>query len=200
MTSPVHHTPDRQSRRDRLPDHPDRAAHGLRPSRSIRRPMPTRGMCDWRTRRMLIGPAAARESYLGDRKDHCGGERDAARRRSIPATASSRKMPLSLEACARAGLVFIGPPAAAIRAMGSKSAAKALMEKAGVPWCPAITARRRIETFARGGRADRLSGADQGVAGGGGKGMRVVRAPDELEPRLPAPSARRMPLRRRAAC
>ena len=40
------------------------------------------------------------------------------------------------EACADAGLVFVGPPAAAIRAMGSKSGAKALMEKAGVPLVP----------------------------------------------------------------
>ena len=42
-----------------------------------------------------------------------------------------------------AGLVFIGPSAAAIRAMGLKDAAKRLMEKAGVPECPATTARRR---------------------------------------------------------
>src|SRR6185503_4927785 len=40
------------------------------------------------------------------------------------------------EACAKGGIVFIGPPAAAIRAMGSKSAAKALMEKAKVPVVP----------------------------------------------------------------
>ena len=40
------------------------------------------------------------------------------------------------QACADAGLVFIGPPASAIRAMGSKSAAKTLMEKAGVPLVP----------------------------------------------------------------
>jgi 3-methylcrotonyl-CoA carboxylase alpha subunit len=40
------------------------------------------------------------------------------------------------KACAEAGIVFIGPPAAAIAAMGSKSAAKALMEKAGVPLVP----------------------------------------------------------------
>ena len=40
------------------------------------------------------------------------------------------------EACENAGIVFIGPPAAAIRAMGSKSAAKAIMQKAGVPLVP----------------------------------------------------------------
>ena len=44
--------------------------------------------------------------------------------------------PASAQACADAGLVFIGPPASAIRAMGSKSAAKTLMEKAGVPLVP----------------------------------------------------------------
>ena len=40
------------------------------------------------------------------------------------------------QACAAAGIVFVGPPVAAIRAMGSKSAAKTLMEKAGVPLVP----------------------------------------------------------------
>ena len=49
------------------------------------------------------------------------------------------------EACAKAGLVFIGPPPAAIRAMGSKSAAKAHHGHApACRWCPAITATRRI--------------------------------------------------------
>lgn len=47
------------------------------------------------------------------------------------------------QACAEAGLVFIGPPPSAIKAMGLKAESKRLMEAAGVPWCPAITAPTR---------------------------------------------------------
>ena len=85
---------------------------------------------------VCIGPAPARESYLTQRRDHRGGHARPAPTRSIRATASSRRTPDFAEACAAAGLVFVGPPAAAIRAMGSKSAAKALMEQAGVPLVP----------------------------------------------------------------
>ena len=68
------------------------------------------------------------------------------------------------EACADAGLVFIGPPAAAIRAMGSKAAAKALMAGARRAGRARLSRRRPGPgAAARRGRADRLSGADQGV-------------------------------------
>ena len=53
-------------------------------------------------------------------------------------------------ACEEAGLLFLGPPAAAIDAMGSKSAAKALMEEAGVPLVPAITAKPRTSRLSAG--------------------------------------------------
>ncbi len=70
-----------------------------------------------------IGPAAgARE--LPRSAASSPPRRRPARRRSIPATASSRRTPTSPRPARRAGIVFIGPPAAAIRAMGSKSAAK----------------------------------------------------------------------------
>ena len=48
------------------------------------------------------------------------------------------------QACADAGLVFIGPPPAAIRAMGLKAASKQLMGQAGVPWCPVTTVLTKI--------------------------------------------------------
>ena len=68
------------------------------------------------------------------------------------------------EACAEAGLVFVGPPAAAIRAMGSKSEAKAIMEKAGVPLVPGYHgAAQDTSDPGGGGRGDRLSPADQGL-------------------------------------
>ncbi|WP_272889182.1 acetyl/propionyl/methylcrotonyl-CoA carboxylase subunit alpha [Stutzerimonas stutzeri] len=80
-----------------------------------------------------------------------------------------------------AGLIFLGPPASAIDAMGSKSAAKALMEKAGVPLVPGYHGEAQdVETF--------LAAAEQigypvllkATAGGGGKGMKVVEREADL--------------------
>ena len=79
------------------------------------------------------------------------------------------------QACADKGLVFIGPPASAIAAMGSKSAAKALMEKAGVPLVPGYHGDNNEPAFlavqaARIGYPVLIKAS----AGGGGKGMRRV--------------------------
>ncbi|MCK5531700.1 MAG: ATP-grasp domain-containing protein, partial [Halopseudomonas aestusnigri] len=84
-----------------------------------------------------------------------------------------------------AGLIFVGPPASAIDAMGSKSAAKALMETAGVPLVPGYHgADQALETF-------RLEAAKIGypvllkaAAGGGGKGMKVVESEAQLSEAL----------------
>ena len=79
------------------------------------------------------------------------------------------------QACAEAGLVFIGPPATAIRDMGSKAAAKTLMEKAGVPLVPGYHgADNDPALLAR--EADRMGYPVliKASAGGGGKGMRRV--------------------------
>ena len=80
------------------------------------------------------------------------------------------------EACAAAGVVFIGPPAAAIRAMGSKAAAKALMEAHGVPVVPGYhgddQAPARLAAEAERVGYPVLIKAS---AGGGGRGMRIVR-------------------------
>ena len=78
-------------------------------------------------------------------------------------------------ACAKAGLVFIGPPASAIAAMGSKSAAKTLMEKAGVPLVPGYHGADNEPALlekeaARVGYPVLIKAS----AGGGGKGMRRV--------------------------
>ena len=82
------------------------------------------------------------------------------------------------EACAAADIVFIGPPPAAIRAMGSKSAAKAAMEQAGVPLVPGYHGADQDPTHlaqeaARIGYPVLIKAS----AGGGGKGMRVVDHP-----------------------
>jgi len=85
------------------------------------------------------------------------------------------------DACAVAGIVFVGPPASAIRAMGSKSAAKALMEKAGVPLVPGYHGEdQSFETLSA--AADRIGYPllIKASAGGGGKGMKIVNAKAEF--------------------
>ncbi len=89
------------------------------------------------------------------------------------------------QACADAGLVFIGPPVAAIAAMGSKSAAKTLMEKAGVPLVPGYHGDNNEPAFlaeqaARIGYPVLIKAS----AGGGGKGMRRVDEPADFEAAL----------------
>ncbi|MCU1691270.1 MAG: pycA [Frankiales bacterium] len=88
------------------------------------------------------------------------------------------------EACTAAGIVFVGPPPSAIRSMGSKTAAKELMQAAGVPVLSGITI---SDGETADGLADR-AGTEVGYPvlvkaayGGGGRGMRVVHDPAELE-------------------
>ncbi|MBL0421746.1 acetyl/propionyl/methylcrotonyl-CoA carboxylase subunit alpha [Ramlibacter sp. AW1] len=79
------------------------------------------------------------------------------------------------QACADAGLVFIGPPPSAIRAMGLKAESKQLMERAGVPLVPGYHGSRQEPAFLR-EEAARIGYPVliKASAGGGGKGMRVV--------------------------
>ncbi|MCD0502740.1 acetyl/propionyl/methylcrotonyl-CoA carboxylase subunit alpha [Bordetella petrii] len=79
------------------------------------------------------------------------------------------------QAAADAGIAFVGPPASAIAAMGSKSAAKALMEKAGVPLVPGYHGDNQDPQFLK-TQADSIGYPVliKASAGGGGKGMRVV--------------------------
>lgn len=79
------------------------------------------------------------------------------------------------EAAEKAGIAFVGPPASAIAAMGSKSAAKSLMEKAGVPLVPGYHGDNQDPQFLK-AQADGIGYPVliKASAGGGGKGMRVV--------------------------
>ena len=79
------------------------------------------------------------------------------------------------EACAKAGIAFVGPPPSAIRAMGLKDRAKALMEQAGVPIVPGYHGERQEAAFLK-QKADEIGYPVliKAVAGGGGKGMRRV--------------------------
>src|SRR5229473_6413025 len=83
----------------------------------------------------LIGPPPARESYL-DITAIISAARDSGAEAVHPGYGFLSENADFAEACAEAGLVFIGPPASAIRAMGSKAAAKALMQRHGVPLVP----------------------------------------------------------------
>ena len=130
-------------------------------------------MCD---EAFLIGAPLARESYLR-------GERilDIATRNGVqaihPGYGFLSENADFADACAQAGVVFIGPPASAIRAMGSKSAAKAIMARAGVPLVPGYHGEAQdLDTLA--GEAEKLGYPMliKASAGGGGKGMRVVHA------------------------
>ncbi len=128
-----------------------------------------------------IGPAAARESYLV-------GERivDVARRTGAeaihPGYGFLSENAGFAEACEAAGIVFIGPPAAAIRAMGSKSAAKTLMERAGVPLVPGYHGEAQdLPTLAAAAERIGYPVLIKASAGGGGKGMRIVERAGQLE-------------------
>ncbi|HEU0083349.1 MAG TPA: biotin carboxylase N-terminal domain-containing protein, partial [Bradyrhizobium sp.] len=85
------------------------------------------------------------------------------------------------QACADAGLVFVGPTAAMMTAMGSKSGAKALMEKAGVPLVPGYHGEAQDEaTLAKAADKIGFPVLVKASAGGGGRGMRVVGSAGEL--------------------
>ena len=95
--------------------------------------------------------------------------------------------PAFARACADAGLAFVGPSAEAMALLGDKVAAKAVAEAAGVPVVPGLSGERltdeQIVEWVGGARLPVLLKA---AAGGGGKGMRVVHAPDELPEALGA--------------
>lgn len=79
------------------------------------------------------------------------------------------------EACAAAGLVFVGPPAAAIHAMGDKARAKRLMSQAGVPVVPGYEGEdQSVETLEREAERIGFPVLIKAAAGGGGRGMRKV--------------------------
>ncbi|WPZ34120.1 acetyl-CoA carboxylase biotin carboxylase subunit [Thalassobaculum sp. OXR-137] len=128
-----------------------------------------------------IGPAPAAESYLV-------AERilDVARRAGAdavhPGYGFLSENAAFAEACAAAGIAFVGPPASAIEAMGSKAGAKGLMEKAGVPLVPGYHgADQSTERLSAAAREIGFPVLLKASAGGGGKGMRVVRGEDELK-------------------
>ncbi len=134
----------------------------------------------------LIGAAHPRDSYLrGDRILEVA--KQAGAQAIHPGYGFLSENAELARACIHAGVVFIGPPAEAIEAMGSKSAAKSLMEKAGVPLVPGYHGDRQAAELLR-KEADRIGYPVliKASAGGGGKGMRVVEKPQEFTDALAA--------------
>jgi 3-methylcrotonyl-CoA carboxylase alpha subunit len=135
-------------------------------------------------RAIYIGPSPATESYL--RVDTIvRAAVDSGAEALHPGYGLLSESPALAEACAEAGIVFVGPPAAAIGAMGDKSAARAIAETAGVPTVPGYH-----------GDDDDLSVLQdeaqrigyplmvKAAMGGGGRGMRLVQSPDDLQAAL----------------
>ncbi len=131
-----------------------------------------------------IGPAPARESYLN--ADAILAAARAVEAQAIhPGYGFLSENAAFATACAHAGIVFIGPSPEAIAAMGDKSAAKALMEKAGVPVVPGYHGEQQDTRFLL-GEAKRIGFPVlvKAASGGGGKGMRIVRAAAEFDTAL----------------
>ncbi|UTP40319.1 ATP-grasp domain-containing protein [Phenylobacterium sp. LH3H17] len=123
---------------------------------------------------VLIGPAAARESYLVGDKIIAAAQASGADA-IHPGYGFLSENAEFAEAVMAAGLIWIGPPPSAIRAMGLKDAAKALMDAAGVPVTPGYLGENQDEAHLK-SQADRIGYPVliKAVAGGGGKGMRKV--------------------------
>ena len=121
-----------------------------------------------------IGAAPARESYL-DAGKFLQAAKDTACDAVHPGYGFLSENAGFARACADAGILFVGPPASAIDAMGSKSAAKTIMENAGVPLVPGYHGTDQDNATLR-AHADDMGYPVllKAAAGGGGKGMRVV--------------------------
>src|SRR5436853_1641123 len=130
---------------------------------------------------VLLGPAPSTESYLDIRK-LIAAAKDTGCQAVHPGYGFLSERAAFAEACKDAGLIFVGPPASAIRAMGDKTEARRRMQAAGVPVVPGTTAPLHDPVEAR-REAKRLGYPVllKAIAGGGGKGMRLVGNEAEVE-------------------
>lgn len=128
-----------------------------------------------------IGPSPSKESYLNYRKI-LEVAKEAGVDAIHPGYGFLSENTAFARACAEAGIIFIGPTPENIDAMGDKLSAKDLMKKAGVPTVPGSDG--GVESIEEAQRIVEKTGFPiiiKATAGGGGKGMRVVRKMDELE-------------------
>ncbi|UFS77945.1 acetyl-CoA carboxylase biotin carboxylase subunit [Tardiphaga sp. 37S4] len=133
---------------------------------------------------VLIGPARARDSYLNIERILEAAKKTGAEA-IHPGYGFLSESAEFAQACADAGLIFVGPTAEMITAMGSKSGSKALMEKAGVPLVPGFHGEAQDDaTLAKAADKIGFPVLVKASAGGGGRGMRVVRSAAELAPAI----------------
>src|ERR1700754_1600201 len=129
---------------------------------------------------VLLGPARARDSYL-DIERVIDAARKSGAEAVHPGYGFLSETAAFAQACADAKLVFVGPTAAMMTAMGSKSGSKMLMEKAGVPLVPGFHGEAQNEkTLADAADKIGFPVLVKASAGGGGRGMRIVRSASEL--------------------
>src|SRR5579864_1746202 len=128
-----------------------------------------------------IGPAAASESYLNIEKiiataARCGADA------IHPGYGFLSENAAFARACGEAGIKFIGPPPAAMEMMGSKTRARQAVQAAGVPAVPGSSKGLSVEEAVRLAPEIGFPVMIKAAAGGGGKGMRLVRTPADLRP------------------
>ncbi|WP_029582820.1 acetyl/propionyl/methylcrotonyl-CoA carboxylase subunit alpha [Bradyrhizobium sp. URHD0069] len=129
---------------------------------------------------VLLGPARARDSYLNIERVIEVARKSGAEA-VHPGYGFLSESAEFAQACAGAGLVFVGPTAEMIKAMGSKSGSKLLMEKAGVPLVPGYHGEAQDDaTLAKAADQIGFPVLIKASAGGGGRGMRIVHSPSEL--------------------
>jgi 3-methylcrotonyl-CoA carboxylase alpha subunit len=129
---------------------------------------------------VLLGPARARDSYLNIERVIEVARKSGAEA-VHPGYGFLSESAEFAQACLEAGLVFVGPTAEMIRAMGSKSGSKMLMEKAGVPLVPGYHGEAQDDaTLAKAADGIGFPILVKASAGGGGRGMRIVRSAAEL--------------------
>jgi 3-methylcrotonyl-CoA carboxylase alpha subunit len=129
----------------------------------------------------LLGPAPAAQSYLVIEKIIEAAKSEGAEA-IHPGYGFLSERAAFADACAEAGLIFVGPSADAIRAMGDKARAKALMGKAGVPLTPGYHGEDQSDDLMTAEAAKiGFPVLVKASAGGGGRGMRIVEAADELQ-------------------
>jgi 3-methylcrotonyl-CoA carboxylase alpha subunit len=139
---------------------------------------------------LRIGPAAARESYL-DIARVLEAARASGAQAIHPGYGFLSENAQFAKSCVDAGVIFVGPPAQAMNAMSSKIVAKTRMRAAGVPVLPGYAgAEQGLDHLANEARNAGLPLIIKPAAGGGGKGMQIVREEPELVPALAA--ARRL--------
>ncbi len=131
-----------------------------------------------------LGPAVAAESYMNIPKILAAAKRSGADA-IHPGYGFLSENPRFAHACGEAGVKFIGPTAASMEMMGSKTRARQHMERAGVPFVPGTS--RGVESVEEAAQVSEKIGYPvmlKAAAGGGGKGMRLVHSEDQLRSAL----------------